>query len=59
MYYKTEAIEILGLHIKIARRMKKLLMFNQLCVRDMSQNMDTVKTVIGPNCSKYEYSDRS
>ena len=37
---KTEAIDIL--HFKIASGMKKLLIFNCFCLRDMSRNMDNV-----------------
>jgi len=37
---KPEAIDIL--HFKIARGMKKLLIFNCFCLRDMSRNMDNV-----------------
>jgi len=41
---KTEAIDIL--HVKIARGMKKLLIFNGFCLRDMSRNMKNVYKVI-------------
>ena len=37
---KTEAIYIL--HVKIARGMKKLLIFNGFCLCDMSRNMENV-----------------
>jgi len=37
---KTEAIDILN--VKIARGMKKLLIFNGFCLRDMSWNMENV-----------------
>ena len=39
---KTEAIDIILLHFKIARGMIKLLIFNCFCLRDMSRNMDSV-----------------
>ena len=37
---KTEAIDIL--HFKIARGMKKLLIFNCFCLLEMSRNTDNV-----------------
>ena len=37
---KPEAIDIL--HFKIARGMKKFLIFNCFCLRDMSRNVDNV-----------------
>ena len=37
---ETEGIYIL--HVKIARGMKKLLIFNGLCLRNMAQNMVNV-----------------
>jgi len=37
---KTEAIDIL--HVKIARGMKKLLIFNRFCLHDMLRNMENV-----------------
>jgi len=37
---KTEAIDIL--HVKIARGMKKSLIFNGFCLRDVSRNMENV-----------------
>jgi len=48
---KIEAIDIL--HFKIARGMKKLLIFNCFCLRNMSRNMDIVY-LIGNNLIKYE-----
>ena len=39
-WVKTEAIDTL--HVKIARGMKKLLIFNRFCLRDMLRNMENV-----------------
>jgi len=41
---KPEAIDTL--HVKIARGMKKLLIFNRFCLRDMLRNMENVYNLI-------------